>query len=606
MKFRSVQTTRTWEIGPAALQWPVLQDPNKFRTSEPAAGVGHSAALSFGLRALGPPSGFGFRISVFLPLLLCWATVFPPAQSLAQPAPAATPLGAYAQALCGPASVAADGLGNTYVTDPASGQVVVFDAFGRPAAVRSGFSRPLAIAVDALGRIHLSEEKKGCVSVFDSQWNLVNKLGRGDGEFLLPSHIAIDLASGTAYVCDSAANLVKVFPTGQPPWAFGAYGAGPGQFDFPAGVYVGSGKAFVVDQNNDRVQVFNLQGGYQGSFAAGTSGGSMGHSGRAQGITGDATGRLYVADAFQGLVRVFDGQGNFLSTIANYGAGPGQLRSPVSLAVDPFGRLLVASVNNSRIELIGLDSYLQLTASPASQVVAAGTNASFAVAITGPGPFIYQWRKGTNTLTDRSNVTGANAPALTLSALAPDDSGIYSVVVNGPSGTFTSPGAALTVLTPPVIVSQPTNQTVLAGAAASFSVTATGDALAFLWQFNGADIPAATASVFSLPSAQPADAGRYTVTARNLVGSASSSPATLTVLTPPNPPQIDSAALLPDGTIHLFLRCDASFNYAIEVSDDFRAWASLTNVFSENGAVEFVDADAANHPRRFYRLRWMP
>ena len=220
-------------------------------------------------------------------------------------APATTALGSFSQQLRGPVRVASDAAGRIYVTDRTAGQVLVFDAFGRPVSVKAGLAAPLAIAVDASGRVYVGEEQNGNVSVFDAQWNLLFRLGQGDGEFALPSHIALDPATGTAFVCDSAANRIKTYQGSQPGLAFGGYGSGPGQFDLPAGVWVSpAGEVFVVDQNNNRVQVFDRTGGFKRLFSLKTSGGGGGLgsdiSGRFQGITGDDNGRLYVADSFQG------------------------------------------------------------------------------------------------------------------------------------------------------------------------------------------------------------------------------------------------------------------------------------------------------------------
>ena len=541
---------------------------------------------------------------------LGWAALLAPMPGSAQTtAPATSALGALSQSLQGPVRVAVDADGRIYVSDRSAGQVLVFDAFGRPVSSKPGLAGPLAIAVDSTGRIYVGEEQKGSVSVFDARWNLLFQLGQGDGEFVLPGHIAIDPASGTAFVCDSGANQVKLYRDGRPVSAFGSYGSGPGQFDFPAGVWVSpAGEVFVVDQNNRRVQVFNRSGDFQRQFSLNTASGSgSGLSGRSQGITGDSSGRIYVADTFQGQVQVFDAQGNFLSTLGSYGIGPGQFRSPVGLAADPYGRLLVASANNSRIELIGLDAYIQLTAIPATQWVAAGTRAAFSVSIANPGPFTYQWRKGTNNLTDTGGITGTTLPTLTLAAVTTNDTGPYSVVVTGPSGTFTSPDAALTVMTPPTIVSQPASQTVETGTTVLFTVSALGDALAYQWQFNGAGIPGATASSFSIPGAQPTDAGRYTVVLSNRVGAVASDPALLTVFTQPAPPQLDPfSSFLPDGSLRLSFRGDSGFTYALDVSTNLAAWETLATVFSADGSVEYFDADAAANSLRFYRVRWLP
>lgn len=545
-------------------------------------------------------------------LCLCGVVLFAPAVCLGQAvAPATTTLGALSQGLQGPVRVAADAAGRTYVADRSAGQVVVFDAFGRPVSVKAGLAGPLAIAVDSSGHIYIGEEQKGSVSVFDAQWNLLFQLGQGAGEFALPSHIALDLATGNAYVCDSAANQIKTYQGRQAGPAFGGYGTGPGQFDFPAGVWVSpAGEVLVVDQNNNRVQVFDRTGDFKRLFSLNSSGGGMGLgselSGRSQGIAGDTRGRLYVADSFQGQVQVFDLQGRLLSTIGSYGDQPGQFRSPVGLVADAYGRLLVASANNRRIELIGLDAFIQLAATPPSQSVAAGARATFSVAIAGPGPFSYRWRKGANDLGDAPGITGATKATLTLTAVATNDTGAYSVVVTGPSGPFTSSEAALTVVTPPTISSQPLSQTVAAGLPALFTVAAQGDSLACQWQLDDVPLAGATGAALAIASVQPADAGRYTVVLSNCVGRVTSDPAVLTVFSRPAPPQLDPFSFQPDGSLRLCFHGDPGFTYVIEASSDLAAWTTVGTAFSADGAVEYFDSDTANNSPRFYRVCWLP
>ncbi len=82
----------------------------------------------------------------------------------------------------------------------------------------------------------------------------------------------------------------------------------------------------------------------------------------------------------------------------------------------------------------------------------------------------------------------------------------------------------------PFIVSQPTNQTVLVGGAASFSVSAGGTApLNYQWSFNGTNLDGATSASLTLTNLQPTNAGTYAVVVTNNYGSATSSNATLTV-----------------------------------------------------------------------------
>ncbi len=89
----------------------------------------------------------------------------------------------------------------------------------------------------------------------------------------------------------------------------------------------------------------------------------------------------------------------------------------------------------------------------------------------------------------------------------------------------------ITAQNAPVITAQPVNQAVLAGASASFSVTATGQApLSYQWRFNGSPIPGATSSTLNLANAQTGAAGNYDVVVSNTAGSVGSSVAVLTVL----------------------------------------------------------------------------
>ena len=75
----------------------------------------------------------------------------------------------------------------------------------------------------------------------------------------------------------------------------------------------------------------------------------------------------------------------------------------------------------------------------------------------------------------------------------------------------------------------------VAGSNALFTVTATGvGLLSYQWRFNGAGILAASNSSLVLTNVQTNDAGSYTVLVTNLLGSVTSTAATLTVLVPPS------------------------------------------------------------------------
>lgn len=77
--------------------------------------------------------------------------------------------------------------------------------------------------------------------------------------------------------------------------------------------------------------------------------------------------------------------------------------------------------------------------------------------------------------------------------------------------------APTTGVVPPVIVTQPQSQTVVAGTSVTFGVVATGSNLVYQWQKNGVAIPGASGSSMTIPNVGPANAGGFTVVVSNLV-----------------------------------------------------------------------------------------
>ena len=94
-------------------------------------------------------------------------------------------------------------------------------------------------------------------------------------------------------------------------------------------------------------------------------------------------------------------------------------------------------------------------------------------------------------------------------------------------------------LTPPFILVQPTNRTVIQNTSgpsqgASFTVVANGAApLSYQWQHAGTNLIDATNATFSIANVQPTDAGTYRCIITNLAGLIASHDALLTVLVPP-------------------------------------------------------------------------
>jgi sugar lactone lactonase YvrE len=93
------------------------------------------------------------------------------------------------------------------------------------------------------------------------------------------------------------------------------------------------------------------------------------------------------------------------------------------------------------------------------------------------------------------------------------------------SSTANDPGQ------PPVITTGPVDTTTITGRPVSLGVAATGaPALRYQWTKDGTDILGALGSTYTIPNPKVQDAGNYTVTIVNPIGSITSAPVALTVL----------------------------------------------------------------------------
>lgn len=163
---------------------------------------------------------------------------------------------------------------------------------------------------------------------------------------------------------------------------------------------------------------------------------------------------------------------------------------------------------------------------PRSQTVAPGQVVTFTAQASGSPIPTFQWQK------NGTNLPGATSTSFTIPAARFSDAGDYRVVATNSVGSATSAPAVLTVSessnVAPSIVQQPRSQTVGIGQAAIFTVQASGNpAPTFQWQKNGANLPGATNTSFTIPAVGASDAGDYRVIVTNAAGTVTSEAARL-------------------------------------------------------------------------------
>lgn len=143
-----------------------------------------------------------------------------------------------------------------------------------------------------------------------------------------------------------------------------------------------------------------------------------------------------------------------------------------------------------------------ITQQPTNEVANPDGTATFSVVVSGATG--YQW------LFNGDAIAGQTSSILGLTNIQPANSGFYSVVVYG-CPTQTSSNAFLTVACDPPTISQPpTNEIVVSGSQATFSVAA-DRVYGYQWLFDGTNISGANSSTLTLSNVQVNESGMYSV-----------------------------------------------------------------------------------------------
>jgi DNA-binding beta-propeller fold protein YncE len=248
----------------------------------------------------------------------------------------------------GPVSgVATDSAGRVYLLQRAQPPVVVFDGNGTLLRTWGDglFKTPHGLRIDADDNVWITDIGSHIVMKCDAGGKTLLTLGRrnepGDGpdRFNKPTDVALS-AAGDIFVTDGYGNarVVKFSKAGRFLAEWGKEGTGPGEFDLPHSICTdGKERIYVGDRENDRVQVFNLDGKYLAEFK---------ESGAPYGLFLNRD-RLFVADGRAQTINVLSLSGK---RIGEWSTGEGDSNAPHWVWLDPQGAVYVAYVGGRRIE----------------------------------------------------------------------------------------------------------------------------------------------------------------------------------------------------------------------------------------------------------------
>jgi len=335
-----------------------------------------------------------------------------------------------------PNGVALDGSGNLFVADTGNntirkispaGLVTTFagDAGNSGSADATGnaaqFNSPVGVAVDGAGNLYVADtgnntiRKVSPAGVVTTLAGSASSSGSTDAtgssaRFFAPGGVALD-GSGNLYVADTNNNTIrKISPAGVVTTlagAAGSYGSADGtgsaaRFTNPAGVAVdGAGNVYVADTGDYTIRKISPAGvvttlaGAAGSYGSADGTGSAARFTNLNGIAVDASGIVFVGDAYA--IRKVTSAG-VVTTLAANGAGGNGLAVDGSdnvYAADGYGA--IREVNPAGVATVlagstaGSDGYADGTG-PAARFAGA-----YGVAVDGSGN-VYVADTGNNTI----------------------------------------------------------------------------------------------------------------------------------------------------------------------------------------------------------------
>ena len=256
--------------------------------------------------------------------------------------------------------VAVDSKNNIYAADQGVDAIFIFNPETKAVElIANGKQAHLGmisgLAMDDNDRLFVADVKLHRVDVFNAKRQLEAAFG---AEVLAtPASIAIDTENRFVYVVDTQNDVVDVFDAdnfkllrklGTPGQKHTL--TAPGTFSLPEGVAVDKdGNVYVTDTFNDRVEIFDADGGFIRTF--GKNGDGPADFERPKGIAVDCDGHIWVADAAQDMVKVYNQEGRLLIYFGQHGEYPGRFMGIYGVTIDKNNRVITSETFPGRVQV---------------------------------------------------------------------------------------------------------------------------------------------------------------------------------------------------------------------------------------------------------------
>ncbi len=298
-------------------------------------------------------------------------------------------------------AITVDATGEVFVTYPEYGFVVRYNVEGSFSGVAGASLWTQAqYALDGQGRFIGLSTDTGLVSVFDQDGFLVQRVGglvRGGGVIARAGALAVAPDGQSAVVLDTSEMHVVRFDLAdakQKPLVMAQPGKNNGQLQAPLAVAMdAAGRIYVLDAKQHRVQVFDATGAFSFSFGRyerGKQPDELSEPTRvAVSPAGDAA-YVYDYDTYELKKFALDHtkkEGVHVNNTGGKGDGPAQFRSVVGLQADRLGLLYVLDDSRDDLQVIDFRGS-NAVAGPARKVVDLGIKSANQLGVSPDGRFI--------------------------------------------------------------------------------------------------------------------------------------------------------------------------------------------------------------------------
>ena len=219
------------------------------------------------------------------------------------------------------------------------------------------FALPHSITVDDHDNVWVTDVAWHQVFKFSHDGKLLLTLGergvpgKDAKHFNEPSDVAV-APDGSVFVSDGYGNnrVAEFSPQGKFLREWGKRGSGAGELDLPHAIALDAARrVYVVDRNNNRIEIFDSAGGFVAHWPEGTFS-------SAQDVKVGRDGRVFIASAGRsgpidstGVV-VLDSTGHFLQKVGGFGNYDGQFIDLHWVAVSRSGALYTADFEGRRVQ----------------------------------------------------------------------------------------------------------------------------------------------------------------------------------------------------------------------------------------------------------------